>query len=197
MFSVSSLHFYIFFYSALTCTTSISHFPHFFLVVKFYQLLLSLISFQVLYLAFDYSRLLIIFDLICIFGTFIFIELCIQIMPSVDLLYKDIYNSYNLYLDYYYLFAISLCTLYIHVYLPYSGLLGQILLDFSQITFGLSNLIYLYHLPLHTILLSKLIYQIRSGTAYKLKPGLSVEYFLLSFLFKYFQSARSHFTLEA
>ena len=84
-FSALLLCFYIFFGPVLSCITLTLHFSHFFLVVKFHQLLLSLISFQAPYLVFDYSRLLIISDLIPIFDIFIFMDLYIQIILLVYL----------------------------------------------------------------------------------------------------------------
>ena len=50
---------------------------------------------------------------------------------------------------------------------------------------------------LHIILLSKLVYQTKSSAAYKLKSESSIEYFLLSFSYKYFLPAWSRFALEA
>ena len=71
--------------------------------------------------------------------------------------------------------------------------LGTISLNSSQIMLSLA---YLYYLSSHIIPLSKSICWIRSGAAYKLKPGLSVEYFPLIFSYKYFLPIWSHSTLE-
>ena len=91
-------------------------------------------------------------------------------------------------------FAISPCTLHICTNLYHSDFLGQILLNSSQIMLSLA---YLYYFSLCIIPLDKSVHWIRSGAAYKLKLGLSVEYFTLFISYKYFLPTWFCFTSKA
>ena len=62
---------------------------------------------------------------------------------------------------------------------------------------GLTQLDLSVYSSLHIILLGKSVYQTKSGAAYKLKPGSSIEYFFLSFSYNYFLPAWSRSTPEA
>ena len=90
-------------------------------------------------------------------------------------------------------FAITLCN----SALTLSASLWSLGTNPLKLQSGLTQLDLSVCSSLHVIPLGKSVCRTRSGAAHKLKPGSSVEYFLLFFSYKYFLPARFRSTLEA